>query len=38
MASAKKRASARTVVKFRDLESERNPVGGIERETRVKTG
>jgi hypothetical protein len=38
MAPAKKKATARTAVRFRDLRSKRNPKGGIKLEARVKTG
>jgi hypothetical protein len=30
MASAKKKATAKTVVKFRDLKSKKNPKGGLQ--------
>jgi hypothetical protein len=38
MASAKKKALARGAVEFRDLNSTRDPKGGVKLEPRVKTG
>lgn len=37
MAPAKKKATARTTVRFRDLRSKRNPKGGLKLEPRAKT-
>ncbi len=37
MAPAKKKATARSIVIFRDLRSKRNPKGALKLEPRVKT-